>query len=233
MSILATGPGLRVNLARFEQTLRDLARIGADERGGISRLGLSAAEAEAREYLSELSRQAGLHAETDAAGNLFVRRSAVLDPVAPILLLGSHIDSVVQGGWLDGAYGVVAALEVLMVLAETGTECRFEPVVVGFSNEEGALVQYPFWGSRALVGATDGALAATDREGRTAESYLRAAGGDPERLHEAAWPAGRIAGFLELHIEQGPVLEQRGVPIGLVHAIVGRITFEVEEYVPR
>jgi beta-ureidopropionase / N-carbamoyl-L-amino-acid hydrolase len=207
--------------------LRGLARIGADPRGGLSRLGLSQAEREARAYLSEVGRRAGLVPRVDPACNLLVGRPC---PAAghQVLLVGSHTDSVRQGGWLDGAYGVVAAIEVLTVLTENAVDCSLEPVAVGFANEEGALVQYPFWGSRALAGTLDGAAEAADRHGRGASAYLTEAGGDPDRLPDAVWRPGSIAGYLELHIEQGRVLEQRRVPIGVVDCIVGRSIFEIE-----
>lgn len=227
-SARASGPlpgTLRINPRRFERALRELALIGADPAGGVSRLGLTAEEARARAYLSDLSRQAGLVPQTDPAGNLLVGRPEP-DPARPVLLFGSHLDTVRQGGWLDGAYGVAAALEVLTVLTENDVECRYEPMAAGFANEEGALVQYPFWGSRALTGACAGALDATDREGNPAGSCLLAAGGDPGRLAQAAWPPGSLAAFLELHIEQGPVLERRSVPIGVVDLIAGRAIHE-------
>jgi len=227
MSVSALSQSLSIDRERFERTLRELACIGADPRGGVSRLGLSAAESEARAYLSDVSRGAGLVPLIDPAGNLLIRRPSA-DPRVPVLLLGSHLDTVRQGGWLDGAYGVVAALEVLTVLVQQAVDCRLEPVVVGFANEEGALVQYPFWGSRALTGTLVGAEDAGDRDGRSARSYLLAAGGDPGRLADAAWQPGSIAGYLELHIEQGVVLEQRQIPIGAVHSIVGRTIFEIE-----
>jgi N-carbamoyl-L-amino-acid hydrolase len=224
----AAGP-LRVDADRFLTALRGLAQIGCDPQGGITRLGLSAEESRAREFLEDLAAKAGLATDIDPAGNLLIRR-ADADPRLPVLMFGSHIDTVRQGGWLDGAYGVVAALEALTVLLETGvTIDGFEPVAVGFANEEGALVQHPFWGSRAMAGLLDAdAEKAVDRAGRPARDYLPAAGGDPERLAEAAWPAGRIAAFLELHIEQGPVLERLGLDIGVVDGIVGRTIFACE-----
>jgi N-carbamoyl-L-amino-acid hydrolase len=222
---IATRPG--IDRTRFERMLRQLARIGADPRGGVSRLGLSDSENQARAYLSGQARQAGLVPEVDPAGNLLVRRGAGTRGT-PVLLLGSHTDSVLQGGWLDGAYGVVAALEVLTVLAENDTGCELEPVVACFANEEGALIQYPFWGSRALAGSLVAGGEARDRDGGSVASYLRAAGGDPDRLDDAAWPPRSVAAFLELHIEQGPVLERRGVPVGVVDAIVGRTVFDVD-----
>lgn len=203
--------------------LRELAKIGADPRGGLTRLGLSAAESQARAFLSELSRSAGLAAEIDPAANLLIRRPGA-DPGKPVVLMGSHLDTVVQGGWLDGAFGVAAAVEVLRRITELGPGLSCEPVAVAFANEEGALVQEPFWGSRALCGL----LAHATASGRPAREYLLDAGGDPGRLAEAAWAPGRIRAYLEPHIEQGPVLERLGLPIGIVDAIVGRTVLEAE-----
>lgn len=219
---------LRIRPDRFEATLRGLARIGADPAGGISRLGLGPAETQARRFLCDVAHAAGLSATVDTAANLFISRRPLKRCASPVLLFGSHLDSVRQGGWLDGAYGVVAALEALSALHESGLSCVLEPVVVAFANEEGALVQYPFWGSRALAGSLISKEHATDRDGHPVDGYLRAAGGDPDRLAQARWKGESIAGFLELHIEQGAVLERRQVPIGVVDAITGRSIFEIE-----
>ncbi len=227
MTAAAARAALRVDGVRLLDCLDLLARIGADPRGGVSRLGLSAEENEGRAFLRELGREAGLVSETDPAGNLFLRRPDAR-PDTPVLLMGSHLDSVLRGGRLDGAYGVVAALEVLRVFTESGLELPYEPVVVAFANEEGALIQYPFWGSRALSGLLEDGLAARDRSGRPVSEYLIEAGGDPDRLSGAAWEPGRIGAYLELHIEQGPVLERQGIHIGVVDGIVGRTIFDAE-----
>ena len=220
--------GLRVNGARLVDCIEALGRIGADPAGGLTRLGLSLQEREARTFLADVFGAAGLVAETDPAGNLLVRRPGTVVADAPVLLLGSHVDTVVQGGRLDGAYGVVAALEVLRVLHENDVDLPVEVVVAAFANEEGALIQLPFWGSRALVGSLENGLAATDRQGVPVSDYLITTGGAPERLADAAWPAGSIAAYLELHIEQGPYLERLGVPIGVVEGIVGRTIFDID-----
>jgi len=227
--MLANGPhtGLRVDPERLERTLRSVAAIGADPGGGVSRLGLGPAERQARLYLAEVAAAAGLVSEVDPAANLLVRRRMSTVPGSRVLLFGSHVDSVRQGGWLDGAYGVVAAIEVLSVLAEHDVPCPAEPVAIGFSNEEGALVQYPFWGSRALAGSLVDLDRACDRDGNAVDGYLAQSGGDPNRLAEAVWRPGELAGFLELHIEQGTVLERAGVPIGVVDGIVGRSIFDI------
>lgn len=219
---------IRVDGPRMLACLEDLAKIGADPAGGITRLGLSPQEHEARLFLSDQCDAAGLEAETDPAGNLLVRRAGPRHAKAPVLLVGSHVDTVVQGGRLDGAYGVVAAIEVLKTLHEHNVKLPVEMVAVAFANEEGALIQTPFWGSRALSGSLRDGLAATDRAGRSVSAYLAEAGGDPDRLAEATWLPGSIAAYLELHIEQGPRLEREGVPIGVVEGIVGRTIFDID-----
>ncbi|MCS7475573.1 Zn-dependent hydrolase [Umezawaea endophytica] len=220
--------GLRIDGARLLDRLEELAKIGADPAGGITRLGLSAQENAAMAYLRDLCAEAGLATETDPAGNLLVHRPRTRREAAPVLLVGSHVDTVVQGGRLDGAYGVIAALEVLQVLHENDVDLPVEMVAVAFANEEGALIQTPFWGSRALCGSLEDGLAAEDRAGRPVSAYLAQAGGSPERLADAAWSPGAIAAYLELHIEQGPSLERLGVPIGVVDGIVGRTILDID-----
>ncbi|MET0236748.1 MAG: Zn-dependent hydrolase [Kibdelosporangium sp.] len=217
-----------VDGARLLHVLTEISRIGAQPGGGITRTGLSAEEAQARAYLAERYRRDGLAARTDQAGNLIVRRRGA-DPARPVLLIGSHVDTVVRGGRLDGTYGVLAACEVVRTLARQGMELACEPVAVAFSNEEGARFPYPFFGSLGLTGQLDIARATTmtDREGTTLPAALRAAGGDLDTLEAAAWPDGSIAGYLELHIEQGPVLENRDIPIGVVEAITGRTIIDI------
>jgi beta-ureidopropionase / N-carbamoyl-L-amino-acid hydrolase len=208
-----------VNAARLLRMIDELAQIGADASGGVSRLGFTPEEDAARAYLADVAREAGFNARVDEAGNLIVRMSA--KPTRrPALLIGSHIDSVARGGRLDGAYGVVAGLEALMTLAEHSVGDCCEPVLAAFANEEGALFPCPFWGSLAMAGRTP-EMSDCFREA------LARAGGDPRHVQRAAWPADDVAAYLELHIEQGPVLERMQTPIGVVDGIVGRTIFEI------
>ncbi|MFV2099240.1 Zn-dependent hydrolase [Micromonospora sp. LOL_014] len=227
-AVLERHAGLRIDGARMIEELELLGEIGADPAGGVTRLGLSAQENAARDFLRDRCGAAGLHVETDPAGNLFARRPGPPRAPGPVLLVGSHMDTVVQGGRLDGAYGVIAALEVLRVLHEHRVDLPVEMVVVAFANEEGALIQAPFWGSRALCGSLENPLDATDRAGRPVSAYLTESGGTPERLADAVWPPGSVAAFLELHIEQGPSLERHGVPVGVVEGIVGRTILDID-----
>lgn len=217
----------QIDSGRLLRRIRELAAIGADSTtAGITRPGFSTADRQAQAYVTGQARRAGLTATVDAAGNLLIRTPA--SPLAapgerPALLMGSHLDTVVNGGPLDGAYGVLAALEVLQRCTETGLETPYDLVAAAFANEEGALFPQPFWGSMALTGRlADLPREPTDHHGRPLRHALKSAGGNLDALGSAVWPIGSIAAYLELHIEQGPVLERAGTPIGVVEAITGR-----------
>ncbi|MFE7093171.1 Zn-dependent hydrolase [Streptomyces erythrochromogenes] len=226
---------LDIDPDRLLRRVAELARIGADPvTGGITREGFSAADRQGRAYLMDQARAAGLAPSVDAAGNIVMRASLSASVGGEagerqVLMMGSHLDTVVNGGRLDGAYGVLAALEVVQTLADSGLDTVCEPVAVAFANEEGALFPQPFWGSMAVAGR----LAAlpqepADHHNRPLREALRLAGGDLDALGSACWPAGSIAAYLELHVEQGPVLERSGNRIGVVEAITGRTVLTLE-----
>lgn len=218
----------RIDPRRLLARLEELGRIGALPSGGVSRLAFSEADVAARAWLRREAGSHGLESSTDPAGNLLVRRPGDARDI-PVVMTGSHLDTVVRGGTLDGAYGVVAGLEVLATLQEHAVDLPCPPVLVAFANEEGASFRLPMWGSRAIAGATRGLrLDAGGVDGRSLDAALAAVGGDLGRLAESRWPAGSIAAFVELHVEQGPVLEDTGVDIGVVEAIVGRRVLEIE-----
>jgi beta-ureidopropionase / N-carbamoyl-L-amino-acid hydrolase len=219
--------GLSVHGDRLIGRLRRLAAIGGDGRGGVTRLGFTEEDRQGRDYIAEQARQAGLMARVDPAGNLIIHRHETSS--RPVLMMGSHLDTVVRGGALDGAYGVVGAMEVLETCKEYGVALDYEPVVVAFANEEGGRFPCPFWGSKAITGQLRHAPDSfVDRDGVSLETALREMGGDPRQLTEARWPSGSIAAYIELHIEQGPVLERTGATIGVVEAIFGRTVVEIE-----
>ncbi|MER6631808.1 Zn-dependent hydrolase [Streptomyces sp. NPDC000987] len=223
---LAGHAGLRADGVRMLATLRGLDDCGADPRGGVTRLGFTPEEDAARDYLRRVAAECGLTSEIDQAGNLVIRRAHVSD--RPALVMGSHLDTVPRGGTLDGTYGVIAALEVLRVLTEHQVPLAYEPVVVAFANEEGAHVPVPFWGSLAVAGRLPDPTGVVDRNGVPLSEALARAGGSIDAVDRAAWAPGSVAAYLEIHIEQGPVLEAAGVPIGVVDAIVGRTIVEFE-----
>jgi len=220
-----TSDGLRIDLGRLRRDIEALAAIGRDPTGGISRPAWSPAHEEARGWLVGQLRAAGLDARVDPAGNVLGR----LGQGTPAVLTGSHIDTVPRGGPLDGALGVLAGLECLRTVAASRVRPPRALEVAAFTDEEGRF--YGFFGSRALAGSLDGALAErlTDPNGLALPEAMRRAGFDLARAGEARRDPREIAAYVELHIEQGPWLETENVPIGVVEGIVGirrfRLTF--------
>jgi hydantoinase/carbamoylase family amidase len=199
--------------------LDELARIGAD-RGGVTRIAWSPELAEANRWLVRRLDAAGCQTELDAAGNVVGR----FDGDGQAVVVGSHLDTVPRGGRFDGALGVVAALHAVRSLPDV----RRRPVwAVAFNDEEGARFDTSLFGSRAFVGRNLGDLRdRRDAAGTTLAEAMAAASFEFDRLCEAR-AIDRIGRFLELHIEQGPVLERAGADIGIVTAITGVVLYRV------
>ncbi|MFF9428394.1 M20 family metallo-hydrolase [Streptomyces sp. NPDC014746] len=219
----------RIDVARLLGRLERLAEIGACEDGGVTRLGFSDTDQEARAHVARQAMEAGLTATVDAGGNLLIRRpDGHHSSERPPVLVGSHLDTVANGGRLDGAYGVIAALEVLQTLHEAGAETDHETIAVAFANEEGSLFPQPFWGSMVFAGRLDALPSEPeDYSGKPLRDALARAGGDLSRLESAIWAPGTLTAYLELHVEQGPVLERLDRTIGVVDSITGRIQLSV------
>lgn len=226
-------PGLRapehgrgtVDELRVLARIDELAAIGATRDGGVTRLAYSEEDMRAYALVREWLAQAEIDSAIDAAGNLLacVRGS---DPSLGSIALGSHLDTVVHGGRLDGAYGVVAAVEAVVQVAAGLLPPRHDITLMVFRNEEGANGTPGMVGSHAIAGnAVDTAL--LDYTGVSLHEQLTAVGGAPERLEHARWNRGDLAAFLELHIEQGPTLEEAAVDIGIVTCITGRVNLAV------
>jgi beta-ureidopropionase / N-carbamoyl-L-amino-acid hydrolase len=213
---------LSVSGARLHARIAALARFGALPGGGVTRMCWSPAHEDARAWLLGELKTAGLAPWMDAAGNVFGGLGmTAIDARRPAVLTGSHIDTVPEGGILDGALGVLAGLECLQTIAEAGAAPARPLAVVAWSDEEGRYGS--LFGSRAFCGRLDAsaipAMAAVDGE-RLVDAMQRA-GFDAHRAPEARAPAGSVAVYVELHIEQGARLEESGVPIGVVDTIVG------------
>jgi beta-ureidopropionase / N-carbamoyl-L-amino-acid hydrolase len=207
---------LRVNGARLNRHLAELAQFGKNPQGGVTRLAYSDADRQGREYVIGLMRAARLDVQIDAAGNIVGRRRGQ-EARLPPLVFGSHIDSVPEGGNYDGDVGSLGAIEVAQTLAEGGVVTRHPLEVIIFQNEEGGLI-----GSRALSGdLTERELDLVSRSGKTIRDGIRFIGGDPERVASVRRKRGDIAAYLELHIEQGGFLEAERIDIGIVEGIVG------------
>jgi N-carbamoyl-L-amino-acid hydrolase len=209
-------PSLRVDGARLNSRMDDLARFGANAAGGIDRVAFSDANIEAREWVMDLMREAGLTVDVDLVGNILGRRVGTEPDLRP-LMLGSHIDSVPGGGNYDGQLGSMGALEVAATLADAAHPTRHPLEFVVFINEEGGKT-----GSRALVGEVEPReLDIVTASGHTIGEGIRRLGGDPDRLVDAERASGSLAAFLELHIEQGAIMDTDGFAIGVVEGIVG------------
>jgi N-carbamoyl-L-amino-acid hydrolase len=207
---------------RMEQRIQALSQFGANPEGGVSRVAFSEADRAGREYIEALMRDAALDVRVDTAGNLIGRRAGREDGLPPILF-GSHIDSVPGGGNYDGDVGVIGAIEVIELLNEHGIVTRHPLEVVSFTDEEGGLT-----GSRAMVGSLSAdALEIVSHSGLTIRDGIRQVGGDPDRLDLAARKAGDLTAYVELHIEQGAILDEADIDIGVVEGIVGIRWWEV------
>jgi beta-ureidopropionase / N-carbamoyl-L-amino-acid hydrolase len=209
-----------VNAQRLQSTLEKLSEFGRTPEGGVTRLGYSDTELAAREYAIGLMKEAGLEVRADAAGNLFGRRPSSSN--LPVLLFGSHIDSVLNGGRFDGDVGSLSAIEVINALREGNVKTRHPLEVVIWMNEEGNHFGISTMGSGIAAGLLGPEiLTRKDDQGLTVADWLRRYGQDPAHLTDARIARGTLAGYLELHIEQGPNLEEAKIPIGVVQGIVG------------
>ncbi|HUC61706.1 MAG TPA: Zn-dependent hydrolase [Alphaproteobacteria bacterium] len=214
--------------SRLRDDLDALARFGAEPSGGNTRRAYTPADLDARRWLAERMAAAGLVARVDPAFNVIGRLPASVGTGEPaVLMLGSHIDTVPNGGPLDGTLGVLAGLEVARRLQDERAN-RARPLeIVAFEDEEGRFGA--FTGSRAMMGFLDTAQLSRMRDtgGVTLADALSSAGLSIEALPNARRPVDEIAGYLELHIEQGPILERKGLPIGIIDAIAGQARFSI------
>ncbi len=209
-----------INPERLLADLSALAAIGGLPGGGVDRLAWSDADLAGRRWFAERLREAGLEPRVDAALNVF---GHLPGRDGPWILTGSHLDTVPNGGRLDGAYGAVAALEVLRTLVESNDPLAERVEAVGFGDEEGVRLMIGLIGSRALVGELnlDRLRDALDWQGVPIGQVLASAGRDLDRMLDAQQHLHSISAFLELHIEQGPRMEADGVELALVTGIVG------------
>jgi allantoate deiminase len=212
-----------VDGGRLWRRISELAEIGKHEEGGVARLSFTPEERAAKDLVASYMQAAGLAVREDAAGNLFGRREG-RDSGAPAILVGSHVDSVRNGGDFDGPLGVLGGIEVLQTMDEEGVQTERPVEVAAFTDEEGARFSLGMIGSRALTGAlSQEDLRHEDREGVSIAEAMREAGLDPAAVGEAARSSDSLAAYLELHIEQGKVLEGEDLPVGVVTGIAGPV----------
>ena len=210
-----------IDVDRLWLRLSELAKIGRFEGGGVTRLSFTEEERAAKDLVASYMREAGLAVREDAAGNLIGRREGRMED-APTVLTGSHLDSVRNGGDFDGPLGVLGAVEALQTMDERGVETELPVEVVAFTDEEGARFSFGMIGSRATAGTlVPEDLASEDENGLSIAEAMRAAGLDPGRVDEAARERGSVYAYVELHIEQGRILESKNLSVGVVTGIAG------------
>jgi len=234
---------MNIDIDRLRRDLEELGRIGRDENGGVTRPSFSTPDLEARAWLKARIEAVGLAYRVDGAGNIFGRLegadtaggaatgpgsgAAGADRGAPrppkTVMAGSHIDTVINGGIFDGALGVLAALECLRVIKESGRRLARPLEVAAFTDEEGNLVG-DFLGSRAFLGRLKRDVLEKELTsyGRPLKDILKRTEFTVESILNAHYVAPELEAYVELHIEQGPVLETEDVPIGIVSNIAGK-----------
>ncbi|SDT49637.1 allantoate deiminase/N-carbamoyl-L-amino-acid hydrolase [Paenibacillaceae bacterium GAS479] len=209
--------------------IRQLAEIGKISDTGVSRLAMTPLDRQAVELARQWMTEAGMSVRLDAAGNLIGRLESPVAPDSPVLMLGSHLDTQPYAGRFDGIIGVLGAIEAVHAFVSEGLVPQRPIEVVAFSDEEGCRFNKGIFGSRAMVGRLEeGELERADADGITRSEALSIFGGDSTRLDEAKYEAGSIAAYLELHIEQGPVLESLDAACGLVTGISGPLWLTVD-----
>jgi N-carbamoyl-L-amino-acid hydrolase len=216
---------IRVNGDRLWQSLMQLATIGATQKGGVCRLALTETDGAGRDLFVQWARELGCEIRVDRIGNIFARRAGT-NPDRPPVLTGSHLDTQPTGGKFDGAYGVMAGLEVLRTLNDLNLSTEAPVEVVVWTNEEGSRFVPVMMGSGVFVGAFDlnQTLAQTSRDGTRVSDALQAigyAGTDAQQGHA-------VGAYFEAHIEQGPVLESESTLIGVVTGAMGQHWYDIE-----
>jgi N-carbamoyl-L-amino-acid hydrolase len=214
----------RVDGGRLWDSLMQMAQIGATAKGGVNRLALTDLDRESRQLFQRWAEAAGCTVTVDRLGSMFCRRDGT-DPSLPPVMLGSHLDTQPTGGKFDGALGVLAALEVMRTLQDLGLRTRHPIEIVNWTNEEGSRFAPPCTASAAFAGAIslDAALAVAAPDGKTMGDELTRIG-----FTGGAPVGGRpVHAFFELHIEQGPILEEEEIDIGIVTVANGQKWYEL------
>ena len=217
-------PNLRIDSDRLWSSLMELARIGATDKGGVCRIALTDLDRQGRDLFVRWAKEAGCSIRVDKVGNVFARREG-RDPAKLPVMTGSHLDTQPTGGKFDGAYGVMAGLEVVRALNDSGyvTEAPIEVAV--WTNEEGCRFAPAMVASGVFGGAfeLDYALSRTDRDGVSFGDALKAIG------YDGSEPVGgrKVGAFFEAHIEQGPILERESRTIGVVTGAQGQRWYEI------
>ncbi|KPV42613.1 Zn-dependent hydrolase [Alicyclobacillus ferrooxydans] len=213
---------MNVDAQRLWQRIQTLHEIGTTPDGGVSRFSFTAEERAIKDRVTGFMKDAGLEIREDETGTLIGRREGS-EAGLPVVLVGSHLDSVPNGGDFDGPLGVLAAIEALAAMKEANVETRHPIEVVAFTDEEGARFRYGMIGSRGIAGTltSEELYEHADANGITVAEAMEQQGLSPAAVRNAARSPEDVKGYLELHIEQGKVLERAEQPVGIVTGIAG------------
>ncbi|AQW87696.1 peptidase family M20/M25/M40, putative N-carbamoyl-L-amino acid amidohydrolase [Campylobacter pinnipediorum subsp. caledonicus] len=219
-----------INTKRLKEEFQEISRFGALKDKGITRLAFSNEDKDAREYLIKLIKQSGLKIKIDNVGNMYARFDDVKEPNLSAISVGSHIDSVPNGGFYDGTLGVMSGLEAIRSIKESGLELKRPLELIVFVCEESSRFKMATIGSKIISSKLDIAKLKDlkDDNGISVFDAMKNFNLNPENLQECILKNGTYLAYLELHIEQGPVLERHNIPVGLVSGIAAPIRYELK-----
>jgi len=218
-----------INSKRFEANFNAISEFGALKGGGLTRLAFSKEDLEARKFLINLIEKNGFKLKIDNVGNIFAIYDDGCEADAKPVCVGSHIDSVPNGGFYDGTLGVMAGLEALTAIKEAGIKLKRPLWLINFSCEESSRFKTATIGSKIISGklSQQRLHELKDEDGISLFEAMSAAGFKPQNLDEAVLKENSLHAYLELHIEQGPVLERSAISVGVVSGIAAPIRFEI------
>ena len=218
-----------INKARFKKEFESISKFGALNGGGLTRLAYSKEEKKARKYLKTLIDEAQLSYKEDSVGNIFVRFDQVENPNLPAVSVGSHIDSVPNGGFYDGTLGVMAGLEAIRSIKESGVSLKRPLELMVFACEESSRFKMATVGSKIVAGKLSQKKLheLKDNNGISLFKAMEEFGLKPSNLEHSVLKNGTYKAYLELHIEQGPVLDNKNIPVGIVTGIAAPIRYEL------
>jgi allantoate deiminase len=219
---------MTINSARLQRHFEAMSEIGKIGETGTCRPTMTPLEKQAFKLAAGWMKAAGMATRIDNFGNLIGRLEGT-SPGQPLLMMGSHLDSQPYGGRFDGVAGVLCAIEAVAAMKENGIRPARSVEVISFADEEGWRFNKGLFGSRGILGRLEeGELQRTDKDGITREEALISFGCDPAKFKESEYPPGSIHCFLELHIEQGPILDMAKHPVGVVSGISGPLWLTVK-----
>lgn len=217
-----------INGKRIMDRIEVLAQIGKTTENGVHRMALTPEDKQAQDLVTKWMIEAGLTVRRDQFGNLIGRKEGKI-PRAPVVMIGSHIDSVPNGGRFDGTIGVLGGIEVAQSIQSSNIELSHPLEIVAFCDEEGGRFESGLFGSRGIVGKlSNEELSKIDEDGTSRYEALQSFGLNPKQLANSVRGEGEVKVYLEMHIEQGPYLESVNHPVGIVTGIAGPVWFNVK-----